>query len=725
MAYYGNEPAKVAVKVGSGVITATELADDSITTADIIADAITPTELDEDGTGFQVGTLGVGAAVSGGHALLVSGSSSFGNAFTSGYFQSSSSGIGFRAAALSYDTLYYSGSNRIGFSGSTTQRFDCTAATFTGTIGSGAITSSGNISSTAGNIDIAATKKIFLDGGGDTYIQEDSANNILFQSTSATFAGTVYAQGSGSATNRLEFIADTMKSLGSDLVFATDGGTTLTLTRNDNNATFAGSVGIGGVGVHAGGSLHVGGTNGIRLDDNTNLNWSTPKIVGNNSSDFLKFSTSTTDVFTLIGANATFAGAVGVGGVTATTYHNNADNFVIYEASAPGMTIAGGANNVGRIFFAEGTASDTADTGWHGYIDYNHNNHRMSFGTNNAEALAFDSSRNATFAGTVTQTGNYFTIDHSAQNGIKIEGNDTACIYIYDKADDSLSGGLTFSHDTAEFLVYTNGVSSNSEALKIASNNNSTFAGDVTIKSTNKLTVGNSDEDEERFRIANASTGSLIMYAGGQAANYNANTSWAGVLTIGTRGGAGSGVGWKSLETRGGCALAVTAGNVGIGHDSASYKLDVNGTFGVSGTATFAGTVKVANADANAEFQIGDNDTYETPLVLCDTSRVYSKYFGLLSSGSSYDLCTLVNGCSGTIILRTNHNNGEGIKYYTFVNTVNARNLSAIDTNQPYSPAANSLSLASDGTISIDTLPYDQYTTLYVTCLVGTLTWDR
>ena len=50
---------------------------------------------------------------------------------------------------------------------------------------------SGNISSTAGNIDIAATKKIFLDGGGDTYIQEDSANNILFQSTSAKFAGSV------------------------------------------------------------------------------------------------------------------------------------------------------------------------------------------------------------------------------------------------------------------------------------------------------------------------------------------------------------------------------------------------------------------------------------------------------------------------------------------------------------------------------------------------------
>ena len=78
MAYFGNEPAKVAVKVGSGVITATELADDSITTADIIDDAITPNQLDDDGTGFQVGTLGVGAAVSGGHTLVVSGSTSLG-----------------------------------------------------------------------------------------------------------------------------------------------------------------------------------------------------------------------------------------------------------------------------------------------------------------------------------------------------------------------------------------------------------------------------------------------------------------------------------------------------------------------------------------------------------------------------------------------------------------------------------------------------------------------
>ena len=85
-------------------------------------------------------------------------------------------------------------------------------------------------------------------GGLDTGITDNSdANALTFDSSeNATFTGTIYAQGSGSATNRLQFIADTMTSIGSNLVFATDGGTSLTLTRNDNHATFGGNVGIGG-----------------------------------------------------------------------------------------------------------------------------------------------------------------------------------------------------------------------------------------------------------------------------------------------------------------------------------------------------------------------------------------------------------------------------------------------------------------------------------------------
>ena len=73
MGYLGNEPADVAVTVGQGVIDASHIQDSSITTADLGNDAVTPNKIDDDGTGFQMGSLGLGGAVSGSDKLTVSG----------------------------------------------------------------------------------------------------------------------------------------------------------------------------------------------------------------------------------------------------------------------------------------------------------------------------------------------------------------------------------------------------------------------------------------------------------------------------------------------------------------------------------------------------------------------------------------------------------------------------------------------------------------------------
>ena len=82
MAYWGNEPAKVAVKVGANVITTTEIADGQVYTADILDDAITAQKVDDDGTGFRMGSLGLGASVSGSEKLTVGGTASFSGAIT-------------------------------------------------------------------------------------------------------------------------------------------------------------------------------------------------------------------------------------------------------------------------------------------------------------------------------------------------------------------------------------------------------------------------------------------------------------------------------------------------------------------------------------------------------------------------------------------------------------------------------------------------------------------
>lgn len=77
MAYYGNAPADVALVVGQDVITTTEIQDATIATADIANDAITAIKVDDDGTGFQMGSLGLGGAVSGSEKLTVTGTASF------------------------------------------------------------------------------------------------------------------------------------------------------------------------------------------------------------------------------------------------------------------------------------------------------------------------------------------------------------------------------------------------------------------------------------------------------------------------------------------------------------------------------------------------------------------------------------------------------------------------------------------------------------------------
>ena len=77
MAYLGYEPSKVAVTVGQGVIDATHIQDASITTADLGNDSVTPIKIDDDGTGFQMGSLGLGGAVSGSDKLTVTGDANF------------------------------------------------------------------------------------------------------------------------------------------------------------------------------------------------------------------------------------------------------------------------------------------------------------------------------------------------------------------------------------------------------------------------------------------------------------------------------------------------------------------------------------------------------------------------------------------------------------------------------------------------------------------------
>jgi hypothetical protein len=57
----------------------------------------------------------------------------------------------------------------------------------------------------------------------------------------------------------------------------------------------------------------------------------------------------------------------------------------------------------------------------------------------------------------VEGTEEYFVMKHTSQMGIKLYGNDTNVLYSYDKDNNSITGGITFSHADGTTIFNTNG----------------------------------------------------------------------------------------------------------------------------------------------------------------------------------------------------------------------------------------------------------------------------
>jgi len=183
MAYYGNAPADVALVVGQDVITTTEIQDATIATADIASDAITATKIDDDGTGFQMGSLGLGTAVSGSHKLTVGGTATFSGDITGTLATASQGNI------TSLGTL----------TGLTVQGSNYTTLSIqAGTTSHGAILNLGD----SGDIDYGSITQ-FGSGAGEGGRMRFKAGTTevlnLYSNGNSTFAGAI-TQGSGTLT---------------------------------------------------------------------------------------------------------------------------------------------------------------------------------------------------------------------------------------------------------------------------------------------------------------------------------------------------------------------------------------------------------------------------------------------------------------------------------------------------------------------------------------------
>jgi hypothetical protein len=100
-------------------------------------------------------------------------------------------------------------------------------------------------------------------------------------------------------------------------------------------------------------------------------------------------------------------------GTTTPQGNANADDLVVASSGASGITIRSGTSSAGNLFFADDV---TGDHEYKGYVQYAHSSNSLVLGSNASNALTLDSSQNATFAGTVSDSkGNLRSIPRNNQ----------------------------------------------------------------------------------------------------------------------------------------------------------------------------------------------------------------------------------------------------------------------------------------------------------------------
>ncbi len=83
---------------------------------------------------------------------------------------------------------------------------------------------------------------------------------------------------------------------------------------------------------------------------------------------------------------------VGIGTTTPDAYNDSADGLVVYRAGNGGITIAGGVNDYGTLYFADATSGDGSHAG---AVQYHHQTDKLFFGTaGNDNRVTIDSSGN-------------------------------------------------------------------------------------------------------------------------------------------------------------------------------------------------------------------------------------------------------------------------------------------------------------------------------------------
>jgi hypothetical protein len=211
-------------------------------------------------------------------------------------------------------------------------------------------------------------------------------------------------------------------------------------------------------------ALNINGTTGISGVDGSA---SAPALQGTDSNTGINFASDTVNINTggVTRATVDSSGRLLIG--TTTEGGQFADDLTIANSGHTGITIRSGTDNVGSLYFSDGTSGDDE---YRGAVQYNHTSNFLRFYSNATERMRIDSSGNVLVGRTSTITVNGNTSNATFEqhiNGswpVAVHSSQTAkrgYAAFYAETGDGSSSGDHFAYfanqTNSKFLIFGNG----------------------------------------------------------------------------------------------------------------------------------------------------------------------------------------------------------------------------------------------------------------------------
>jgi len=487
------------------------------------------------------------------------------------------------------------------------------------------------------NTAIEATKGFYLDGGGNTFISEVSADTIQFTtggserlridssgnigigvtvpvntlhvrtsevSSAGTDAGdTAIFEDSldarinlitGTAKRNGIFFSDTTRGVGridynhdTDIMEFRAGGTDIMYAKSTGlgigTATPSRKIHIdqdvatqGGLYVYSN-VVHTGTTTNALVgiySDNASSNGDTLYVRNDGTGNLLTLNNDGTDRFVVKDG-----GNVGIGTATPSSFDSEANNLVVGDGSGDnGITIFTGssAGHHGSIFFGDATGTPKQ-----GQIRYEQNNEVMSFHTNTTERMRIDLNGNVGI-GTSSPDGKLHVFSGSAGSVTAHSENDDLIV------ESSGNAGMTLIGPDANDI----GIGWGSASL-------------------NRAVLGKWNYNANSFRLRTNRAGALMVLGGGESLS-TLNLDASGNVGIGTSSS-------SSYDASGNNLVIYEAGNAGLTIATGTGNTgNIHFADGTSGNESYRGIIQYNHSEDALKLATSGNNR----LVLDDNSRI-------------------------------------------------------------------------------------------------------